>query len=645
MHALSSLPIFDAVKCFQVTWKHNIKAAHVMLRQCLQEMQTAEPLISEAFLTKNWESLRRLSHQLAGAVAYCDLARLQAAILMLHEAASTQSVSEELFQKFKKILQDTENLVQNLEFSEKIEKKLELGKPQPEKLEQYYQSHLYLTNILSYLPAHLYWFDTNSIVLGCNDSQAKTFGLKKGSELIGKTIFEVGEQMGWNPDTAEIIRANDVEVMSQRQPSTIEETMMLDDELKTYVSHKHPLLDEKGNVIGVMGVSIDVTPVKESEKALRKAKEQLEATDRAKSEFIMNMSHDIKTPLSSIISLLSQLEIQEPDPIKKEKITHSLQSGRQLLSMFKDILRLVKVESGEQTILRIPFEPHDLLQEVQELMTVNALDKHLTLSMDYSSQIPDELLGDPLRLKRVLLNLISNAIKFTEQGGISIKIRVLAQDSKQVQIEIQVKDTGIGIPKEKHAAIFERFTRLTSAYEGKYEGTGVGLYIVHRFVEEMGGEIQVKSQVGKGTCFTVTLPFLIPQNENQKTKKVEKKRLKLDSRAIYSVLLVEDNPTAQLAARGILKEQLQFDVDTAGTGKEAIKLATRNAYDLILMDIGLPDMDGFTITRTIRDTSDLNRKTPIIGLTAHIDPEEKAKIKASGLTDLVEKPLTLDLFN
>lgn len=271
-----------------------------------------------------------------------------------------------------------------------------------------------------------------------------------------------------------------------------------------------PVLDHMGNCCGVTGVAIDITKEKQFERALAKAKEEAEAASRAKTDFLMNMSHDFRTPFNGLLGLADMLERQEQDPKKKHLLGIITQSAHTLLNLHNDIFEFAKLENGLVPVLDKPFNLIELLIEQKKMLLPSAQKKGLGFRVDWESDLPVILVGDKMRLQRILMNLVTNAIKFTGQGEVRVNASVVQRRNREVIIQFVVSDTGCGIAQDKQDFIFERFTRVSSAYTGGYSGLGFGLRFVKRYVEDLEGEIRVYSQPNNGSQFTILIPFTRP---------------------------------------------------------------------------------------------------------------------------------------
>lgn len=369
-------------------------------------------------------------------------------------------------------------------------------------------TNTYLSNMLANLPENFYWVDRDSNVLGCNENQAKFFGLKSSKELIGKSIYDVAKLIGKDKVDADKIRQNDIEVMETRKTTKFEEEIEINGETKTFISFKNPLIDHNDEVIGVFGVTVDITERKNAEKALIEALKKAEAANIAKSNFIRNMSHDLRTPFGGILGFASHLEYIEDNPDKKEKLGYIKQSCEKLLSLINEIINLTSIETGEQLIQFEQTNIQEVINDINVLMTAQLRYKNLEFNSNVHNNLSAAISVDKTRLHRILLNLVSNAIKFTAKGSVSIEafLSEIDTENKQATLNIHITDTGIGIPEDKLDVIFDRFTRLTNSYESNYEGTGLGLYIVKQLIKECGGSITVESKLNCGSKFICKIP-------------------------------------------------------------------------------------------------------------------------------------------
>jgi PAS domain S-box-containing protein len=354
---------------------------------------------------------------------------------------------------------------------------------------------------------------------------------------------------------------------------------------------------------------------------------------QAKQQFLSNMSHEIRTPMNAIIGFTNVMLKTDLSAKQKEFLRAIKTSGEALTVLINDILDLAKVDAGKMTFEKRVFKMEESISAMLNLFETKIREKNLAFIKEYDSKIPKFLVGDPIRLHQIILNLVSNAEKFTAKGKITVSVKLLKEDDEKVTVEFAVTDTGIGIPADKIDHIFENFQQASTGTSRLYGGTGLGLAIVKQLVEPQGGSILVKSEVGKGSIFSFTLSFektnVSPDEEiNRKETDSERKSV--------SVLVVEDVPLNQLLIKTLL-DDFGFSYDSASNGKAAVEKLEENTYDIILMDLQMPEMDGFEATEYIRNT--LNSKIPIIALTADVTTVDFAKCKAFGMDDYISKPV------
>lgn len=526
-------------------------------------------------------------------------------------------------------------------------------------------NRIYLKNILkANLPASFYWMDRHGTILGCNEMQALSVGYKSSAEFIGKSIYKIGELHHWDKAFCDAIHNNDLEVMATGKTLAREEDAIINGEEKVFLSYKSPLLDEDNAIVGVFGFSIDITERKAAELALQKAKEvaeqakeKAEALSAAKSDFIRNMSHDIRTPLTGIIGM-SEMIAREPEAaVTQEGAKDIHQAAQALLNLLNEIIETAQLESGELTHRKNCFDLKRTIDALIAIFRPAMKQKGLKFETYYDDNIPELLYGHELLLHRIILNLLGNALKFTDKGSISLEVSLLQKRTDKVSVKIVVKDTGIGIPENKHELIFDKFNRLSPSYENHYKGSGLGLYMVKEFIKKLGGDIKVQSAPGKGSQFISALQFKIPTSTQLKNYKPalnqEIPEQFLDVKTVVQpcpkvnkeatdarMLLVEDNELVQKTTVFNLKKWGYDGIDVAINGNSALEKLARHKYDLVYLDLGLPDMDGRMIAKTIRnDKQSPNQNTVIVALTAHADAGIKNECLALGMNQVFTKPL------
>jgi CheY-like chemotaxis protein len=384
---------------------------------------------------------------------------------------------------------------------------------------------------------------------------------------------------------------------------------------------------------------MDITDRIELENDLHEAKKIAEKNAKMKDLFLSNMSHEIRTPMNAITGFGRLLASTKLDNEQAEYTNSINIASTNLLNIINDILDFSKIESGQIVMEHIKFSLKEQIQNVRKILTFNAQIKNLEFKYYFDEKLPDMVMGDPTRLNQVMVNLLNNAIKFTEEGFVELRVEVVKKLENKTEVKFEINDSGIGIAPDKLEVIFDRFTQANTNTTRKYGGTGLGLSISKSLAELLGGELIVASEEGKGSTFSFNLLFENPMEaEESEIKLVEPETGLYDTK----ILLVEDNLLNQKLALRVLQKR-GFLADLAENGAEAVEILKTKTYDLILMDLQMPEMDGYQATTYIRN--EMKLQTPIIAMTAHSIVGEKAKCLDIGMNDYLPKPFDPNLLH
>jgi len=491
----------------------------------------------------------------------------------------------------------------------------------------------------------LFTISTAGKITDINEATVKVTGVSR-AKLIGTDFFDYFTE----PDRA---REGYQQVFAKGfvadYPLTIRDHRLTD-----VLFNGSVYKDEQGNVLGVVVVARDITDQKRIAKELTEAKvfaelaaelaeeatRKAESATRtakdavkAKQQFLSNMSHEIRTPMNAIIGFTKVVLKTDLTAKQKEYLTAIKMSGDALIVLINDILDLAKVDAGKMTFEQIPFKLASSVSAMVHLFETKMQEKNLQLVKEYDGIIPEVLVGDPVRLHQIILNLVGNAVKFTTKGKITVSVNLVDEDEEKVTIQFSVADTGIGIKEDKMDTIFDNFQQASSGTSRLYGGTGLGLAIVKQLVEQQGGSINVQSKIDEGSVFSFVLSF-------EKTKAEAKLEIAIEEEdpevKNIKVLVVEDIALNQLLMKTLL-DDFGFDRDIASNGKIAIEKMQTKAYDIILMDLQMPEMNGFEATDYIRNI--MHSNIPIIALTADVTTVDLEKCNAVGMNDYIAKPV------
>lgn len=477
--------------------------------------------------------------------------------------------------------------------------------------------------------------DSNGIVEWVNEGFTRITGFTK-EEIIGKTPSEVLIGPNTNMETIQYAKKR----QAAREPFYIEILNYHKNGKPFWVSVVNTPVKEN-NELREKHIEIisDITEKKKSEFELIRAKDTAERSAKVKEQFLANMSHEIRTPMNSIIGFTELLMQTKLDSDQQDSVNAIRQAGENLTVIINDILDFSKIEAGKLNIEQTLFSFSEMITSVKNMFAFRAQEKNIKLIFTIDKKIPNALIGDSVRLSQVLINLVSNAIKFTSKGWVEVSAELKNKNDNRCIIEFKVEDTGIGIPKDKLDLVFQSFTQASSDTARKYGGTGLGLTIVDQLVKLMGGSLYLKSNEGTGTLFSFKLEFekgneneleiIIKSSEAQNEKTLEG----------VKILLCEDNEMNQRLVEKLIAKQWKADLDIARNGKTGFELFKQRNYDVILMDVQMPEMDGFETTRRIRKFRDREKaKVPIMAMTADALVEERKKCFEAGMNDYLSKP-------
>jgi chemotaxis methyl-accepting protein methylase/signal transduction histidine kinase/chemotaxis response regulator CheB len=496
------------------------------------------------------------------------------------------------------------------------------------------ESYEYSEAIIATIHEPMLVLNKNFHVKSANKSFYKKFLVKK-EDIEGKFLFEIGNKQ-WNiPKLRELLN-NTLSKNSSFEnfevthtfPGIGEKIMKLNAHLIVQKTHSEQLI-----LFAIEDITERSLYHNKEKALLKREREVAQDAVQAKQQFLSNMSHEIRTPMNAIIGFTKVVLKTDLTAKQTEYLSAIKTSGDALIVLINDILDLAKVDAGKMTFEQTPFKMELSISAMLHLFETKIQEKNLELIKKYDPKIPEVLVGDPVRLHQIILNLVSNAVKFTTKGKITVGIHLLNEDAEKATIEFTVTDTGIGIPEDKKATIFENFQQASSDTSRLYGGTGLGLAIVKQLVEAQGGSIRVKSKMGEGCTFSFILSFKKTKAKIQSDAEI----IELDKEIRnIKVLVVEDMALNQLLMKTLL-DDFGFERDIADNGKIAIEKLQQKLYDIILMDLQMPEMNGFEATEYIRKS--MNSRIPIIALTADVTTVDLEKCKAVGMNDYIAKPI------
>ena len=476
--------------------------------------------------------------------------------------------------------------------------------------------------------------DTDRKIVYWNQYAEQLFGWTK-EEAIGKK-------------TAELLLPKNKKVKSEiRYQELIQnnhwegEIIMRDRSSKLFPVYTSAaaLTNENGEPIGYSMVCFDMTNQARKASRLLRDKEKAERAALAKQDFLSTMSHEIRTPLNVVVNMARLLMDESPRNDQLEYMKSLQFSANHLLVIINDILDFAKIEAGKIKLEEISFSPREVAEGITKAFQFRAKEKNISRRLDWDSSIPEHVLGDEVRLTQILNNLVGNAIKFTEKGFVSVHTELLSKQQDKYKIKFEVRDTGIGIPADRIKSIFQDYTQGGDDTTRKFGGTGLGLTICKRLVDMQNGELSVRSKEGWGSNFSIVLTY----KHNATSSLLTSSKTKLDTSKLNDIklLLVEDNPSNRMVATSFL-EKVGIQVSTAENGKQEIDEVQKGQFDIVLMDLRMPIMNGCEASKAIRDIGEANQKLPIIALTADVVQGVKDRVRECGMSDYLSKPFNPD---
>lgn len=487
----------------------------------------------------------------------------------------------------------------------------------------------FLESIIAKMPGYIFWKNRQSVYMGCNDNLLIAAGLKSRSDFIGKTDSE----LFWGKSHGDNFKKVDIEIMETKVGKfNFEENLLKSDgTLVTVLTNKIPLEDEKGNAVGVLAISSDITERKKMEQSLVEAKERAEAANKSKSEFFSAINHELRTPLTGMLGMARLLSSEPLAPEHKDQIKDIITAGEHLLSLVNDLLDIAKLEAGKLELNPAPIDLRNLTEEIATMLSSQAKLKQLEMRVNYVTDTPHLIIADGKAIRQILLNLVGNSLKFTHEGHIELKVECLKQTSEETELKISVNDTGIGIPKDKIDAVFERFNQVDSSRTRKYGGTGLGLTINKAYVELMGGEIKIESEEGKGSTFSCILTFPL-QAENKITSTWE------PYKSNVRILIADDSLNGE-----VIKKHIGSSLCEIVSGAEIINYLLiaqqRNQpFHIVMMDQQLKTVDPIELAKKINTLKSVERPM-LLYLIQPCPITERNVLKAEGFFECFIKPL------
>ena len=499
--------------------------------------------------------------------------------------------------------------------------------------------HSLLQAVIDASPTLIFIKDRDGIWILANQTLADIYGLTP-QQMVGITHQEMGQHLGLPKAEVEHFLEADRHVIDSGESMFIPEQPFTTNGRTRWLQTTKVPIHVEGRGRCALAVCVDVTARREVEADLQRAKLAAEAASRAKSEFLANMSHEIRTPMNGVIGMTELALDTALTREQREYLDMVKSSADSLLSLLNDILDFSKIEAGKLDFETIEFSLRDTLDDTMKALSLRADQKGLELACHIPPDAPDALLGDPARLRQILVNLVGNAIKFTTSGEVVVRVLTASAGRGEVALDVSVTDTGVGIPPEKQRAIFDAFTQADSSMTRTYGGTGLGLTISTRLVELLGGRLSVESEVGRGSTFRFTARFALQKSPPARAAAIDMVSLRESQRRLR-VLVAEDNAVNRLLAVRLL-EKGGHEVVVAATGTAALEALENQSFDLVLMDMQMPEMGGLEATIAVRErerASASGKHIPIIAMTANAMVGDKEQCLDAGVDAYLSKPL------
>jgi PAS domain S-box-containing protein len=487
-------------------------------------------------------------------------------------------------------------------------------------------NEFFFKSLLNSLPYTFFWKNSDSVYLGCNLNFARIAGLRDPADVVGLTDFE----LAWGEGEAEYFREVDKQILTGQLVyfNNEEELVRPDGEVVTMLVSKIPVEDNNGCNIGLLGVSTDITHIKKAERDLKEAKDMAELANAKKAEFLTNMSHDFRTPLSAILGASDILSRHKHYLHQKEMFSIISRAGNSLLTLVDEILDFSKLEAGKIEPNIATFDLLECIEDIVNFLSQQATNKGLKLIISYSARAPRYICSDPAAVRRIIVNLLNNAIKFTNEGHIIVSVN-LSELEGQSAAEISVEDTGIGIPFDKLHFIFDRFTRVHPSYHGRYQGSGLGLNIVKQLADYLGARIDVNSNLDQGSKFSITLPYEI-------SVKLENQLIPEKLLSLLPVLIIDDASPNGQSLQNYLGNHC--NLTTSANWREAYNA---QQYSIILVDDEIHHSTFTEVAYQLRASN--HAESPmLILLTRARSFSEYSAVKAAGYFKFLIKPVVLN---